>query len=76
MKASAIGDVAEDYLPGVPMMQVSASKLDADEKTAWILAFGVLLIVATMGNSLVTWFIIGTTLYGFQNKFYRKKINL
>jgi hypothetical protein len=36
-----------------------ASQLDTEEKTTWILAFGVLLVVATVGNSLVTWFIIG-----------------
>ncbi len=36
-----------------------ASQLDTDEKTTWILAFSMLLVVATVGNSLVTWFIIG-----------------
>ena len=35
------------------------SQLDTEEKTTWIFAFGVLLAVATVGNSLVTWFIIG-----------------
>jgi hypothetical protein len=39
--------------------QQQTSQLDTDEKTTWILAFGVLLVVATVGNSLVTWFIIG-----------------
>nr|CAH0110465.1 unnamed protein product [Daphnia galeata] len=34
------------------------SQLDTEEKTTWIFAFGVLLAVATVGNSLVTWFII------------------
>lgn len=38
---------------------VILTQLDADEKTAWILAFGVLLAVATVGNSIVTWYIIG-----------------
>ena len=33
--------------------------LDVDEKTAWMVAFGILLAVATVGNSLVTWYILG-----------------
>ncbi len=33
--------------------------LEEDEKMTWIVAFGLLLAVATIGNSLVTWFIIG-----------------
>ncbi|XP_046452861.1 tachykinin-like peptides receptor 86C [Daphnia pulex] len=42
----------------VNKIQQQTSQLDTDEKTTWILAFGVLLVVATVGNSLVTWFII------------------
>lgn len=33
--------------------------LQDDEKTAWIVAFSILLVVATVGNSLVTWYILG-----------------
>ncbi|XP_032785357.2 tachykinin-like peptides receptor 86C [Daphnia magna] len=59
MKEPIIGQDAKDHLlVASNMTGVSTSQLDADEKTAWIFAFGVLLVVATMGNSLVTWFII------------------
>lgn len=37
----------------------TAADLDPDEKMVWIIAFGFLLVVATVGNSMVTWFIIG-----------------
>lgn len=77
MKEPITGQDAKDHLlVASNMTGVSTSQLDADEKTAWIFAFGVLLVVATMGNSLVTWFIIGMKLYGFNNKFNNEKINL
>lgn len=43
------------------------AQLDADEKLAWIVAFGLLLAVATVGNSLVTWFIIGKCDYSINS---------
>lgn len=50
---------ADGQIGAVNNSQQQTSQLDTDEKTTWILAFGVLLVVATVGNSLVTWFIIG-----------------
>ena len=54
--ASSVLDEAESVSIVSP---ISSCQLESDEKTAWILAFGVLLAVATVGNSLVTWYIVG-----------------
>lgn len=48
-----------DRLIAFDNSEQSSVQLPSDEKMAWILAFAALLIVATVGNSIVTWFIIG-----------------
>ena len=53
------GDCRDCILAYAPSLRL----LEEDEKMAWMLAFGLLLAVATVGNSRVTWFIIGILLH-------------
>lgn len=53
---------AADFVPADRLIAFDNSgsiQMPAGEKMAWILAFALLLVVATIGNSIVTWFIIG-----------------
>ena len=54
-----IAEITTVDQPDCDLAITASLKFEEDEKMAWMVAFGLLLAVATVGNSLVTWFIIG-----------------